>query len=630
MKLQKQVYTQLDNFGQHAGQNYTISADRKTFEALIKQLYNDPLGAVVRETIANGIDAQIKNGNENIPLIVHLPNALEPYYALTDFGCGLAPDNEAYWSMNKSDKDESDDYIGAFGLGSKTPFNIASQFITKTYWNGELYTYTSFIQENGVPKFMQVNREKADGVGTTIKFSVDLQKYPAADFVRAAKRYCQYLPVKPKFLGAKVEFDKIEFENDMYVRLESTEDYHDVLIGNIPYKVDFQFSEKQAAGRQRSVYYYNSYSKTIPFVMKLGLDSGLEIPRGRESIQETENNKRILSAHYDNIINFQSKDLHGKLEKCETLQEAESLYVASGMKSILPFKYKDLKSTDNNYSYVEGMPFIQHVNKVHGVFLEHYASFWLPFWDKTVKIFTFDEDLSKKEQSIISRYMRANGLSKAVSMKEESAQKYFPDNYTPISKLNAPKIIKKINQKRPYIIPGQVYPEFSIPDLSKPGGIYLYGIKNSPYDSKGECQLRSYDISTICQTFGIKKNVWILTKNDIKKLPKNWLNFWDIVDKIYIKYRDFIVDNACSYNTAESYIYTNIMQRTANKTANNYHAALRRFKDFWPLTQDKEYEEFNENHIILKHISGYSLKYNQELADEIRQYLAWKNQSGVS
>ena len=113
----------------------SIAANGKAFKALTDNLYQNKIGSIVREISANAIDAQNQAGNGEIPFQIHLPDTFEPWFSVRDFGIGLSPEimENVFLTLFESTKDQSNDSIGAFGLGSKTPLAYTDQF-TITSW----------------------------------------------------------------------------------------------------------------------------------------------------------------------------------------------------------------------------------------------------------------------------------------------------------------------------------------------------------------------------------------------------------------------------------------------------------------------------------------------------------------
>lgn len=139
---------------------------------------------------------------------IHLPDDLEPWLEIKDYGIGLSlekimgeaipahegevliegniivqhdevpegkgvigepgwyngvlvfrsPDNNEiirsaglYTTLFDSTKADSNDQIGAFGLGSKSPFAISDSFTVETRYNGELHNFVMFLNDKRIP-----------------------------------------------------------------------------------------------------------------------------------------------------------------------------------------------------------------------------------------------------------------------------------------------------------------------------------------------------------------------------------------------------------------------------------------------------------------------------------------------
>ena len=112
-----------------APKNFTINASSKAFKILSSGLYQNKIRAIVRELSTNALDAHIEAKNSD-PFVVHLPTSFEPFFSIQDFGTGLSEEDvlNLYTSYFSSTKTSSDDYIGALGLGSKSPFSYVDSF----------------------------------------------------------------------------------------------------------------------------------------------------------------------------------------------------------------------------------------------------------------------------------------------------------------------------------------------------------------------------------------------------------------------------------------------------------------------------------------------------------------------
>ena len=135
---------------------FSITASPKVFKILSSDLYTNKIRAVVRELITNMIDAHALNGNPE-KFIIQVPGRLDPRFVCRDFGPGMSDfdiqgdDNSPglYNSYFSSSKAESNDFIGGFGLGSKSPFSYTDTFSITSYHKGEICGYVAYMDGDG-------------------------------------------------------------------------------------------------------------------------------------------------------------------------------------------------------------------------------------------------------------------------------------------------------------------------------------------------------------------------------------------------------------------------------------------------------------------------------------------------
>src|SRR3546814_8912271 len=66
----------------------TVKATAKVFDMFATQIYADKYTAIVRELVANAIDAHTAAGKSETPVKVWLPDEFDPYFRVTDTGIG--------------------------------------------------------------------------------------------------------------------------------------------------------------------------------------------------------------------------------------------------------------------------------------------------------------------------------------------------------------------------------------------------------------------------------------------------------------------------------------------------------------------------------------------------------------
>jgi Histidine kinase-, DNA gyrase B-, and HSP90-like ATPase len=146
---------------------------------LLTNLYQNPQLAVIREYYTNGLDAHVAAGQTK-PVEVSLPSWDSPNYVVKDFGIGMSRDDikNIYAKYGKSTKRNTNDQVGAFGLGCKSALAITQQFTVVTIKDGWKTTVLFTKAKNGVADVNIVNHsETTEENGTTVKIPIDGSTY---------------------------------------------------------------------------------------------------------------------------------------------------------------------------------------------------------------------------------------------------------------------------------------------------------------------------------------------------------------------------------------------------------------------------------------------------------------------
>lgn len=151
---------------------YNLVMTPEVFKVFYSSLYEDKELAVLRELVSNGDDGHTKAGLKNTPVVVHLPTKLVPELVIIDQGIGMSIEDiqTTYTTYGKSTKRDSNDEIGGFGYGAKSPFAISQSFTVETTKDGITTTFVNFIDEDG-PNYTvisSVQTDKASGTTVTV------------------------------------------------------------------------------------------------------------------------------------------------------------------------------------------------------------------------------------------------------------------------------------------------------------------------------------------------------------------------------------------------------------------------------------------------------------------------------
>lgn len=193
---------------------FKMDANGKAFKMLSDGLYQNKLGSMVREISCNAYDSHIMAGKRDLPIRVHMPDADEPFFSVRDYGIGLDDEGvrDTFTTYFRSTKDSSNDVIGAFGLGSKTPFAYTDAFTIIAIKDGQKRQYSAFIDPTGLPSLTAMSESVIDGVtvdydvtdeGNGVEIIVPVIKADHfSRFRREVGEQLAFFPVKPTIINA--------------------------------------------------------------------------------------------------------------------------------------------------------------------------------------------------------------------------------------------------------------------------------------------------------------------------------------------------------------------------------------------------------------------------------------------
>ena len=203
MKLENNHFKVEIHGNQTESTGFNIQMNAKAFKVLSSTLYENKIGAIVRELSTNAYDSHVMAGKKDIPFVLHLPDAFNPYFSVQDFGTGMSKEdiNTVFISYFNSTKDTSNDCTGMLGLGAKTPFSYTDQFTATSVKNSLRTIYNAFINEQGIPNIVEMfSEETTEGNGVEIKLSVKREDYNK--FTSEVKNQLQYFKTKPELLNS--------------------------------------------------------------------------------------------------------------------------------------------------------------------------------------------------------------------------------------------------------------------------------------------------------------------------------------------------------------------------------------------------------------------------------------------
>jgi hypothetical protein len=189
---------------------FKMKASRKAFQ-ILSDLYSDKPLAIVRELGCNASDSMTASGQPDKPFHIHLPNALEPWLTIQDFGTGISHENiyNIYTTYFESTKTNTNSQIGCLGLGSKSPFCYTDNFTITSIHNGEKRIYNAYFNAANMPTISLMSSEKTnDGNGVAIQIPIKSSNF--GDFSHAVYKAFRFFDVKPTISGGKIDWEEIK------------------------------------------------------------------------------------------------------------------------------------------------------------------------------------------------------------------------------------------------------------------------------------------------------------------------------------------------------------------------------------------------------------------------------------
>lgn len=183
------------------GSKMSVNLNGTSFKFILDNLYTHPHRAIVRELSCNAVDAHVLADNYE-PFHIQVPNKFNSVFIIRDFGTGL-DDNEIEQYLNtlySSSKIESNEQIGGFGLGSKSPFSLVQSFFISSYKNGKVYNCFWYRDSEGIP-VLKIQSIKDTEERNGIKYTVTFETKDVQAIAHACVTELFGLKIKPRFFS---------------------------------------------------------------------------------------------------------------------------------------------------------------------------------------------------------------------------------------------------------------------------------------------------------------------------------------------------------------------------------------------------------------------------------------------
>lgn len=299
---------------------FSMKASKHAFKILSDSLYSDKILAVVREYLANALDAHIA-AKQTIPFIITEPslNILDgmTHWEVRDFGLGLSKEDiqKYYCTYFSSSKQESNDYTGMLGLGCKSAFAYTKQFTVTSWFNGTKTEYLLFI-DDGLPQATELYSEPSDEP-SGIKVSIPVQYNDVNRFKEVTLDLTEWFP--NEYLQERYKFNQpVAYEDDYLLVTQGNYDSSvkaQLLMGNVLYTIRSDMPKEIR----------ETYRSFINLLQRYRYNVIFKIPTGSISILPSREGISYDKPTINYLIKF--------VKKCEYILEKRWQEISKGKKA---------------------------------------------------------------------------------------------------------------------------------------------------------------------------------------------------------------------------------------------------------------------------------------------------------
>jgi hypothetical protein len=307
---------------------FRLSDDAKgiVFQMLTDGIYSNPIGSIVREIASNCFDSHAEAG-VNTPVIVkrsYDETSDTHYISFIDYGVGMSPERveNVYGVYLESTKRETNDQIGGFGIGGKTPLAykrtstndkgekvVDTSFFVITNFDGTQYYYTVFLGEES-PQYVLLDSKPTDERnGTEIRIPVLRKDWDKFETEIVRQLYYFENIIFEGFESDKItnEYKIFRGENFLYRGNEVYSRMH-VCLGKVAYPINFEDLG------------LNGYDYDLPVAVNVPIGA-IGVTPSRESIKYSEQTIKYLKDRIDEVVEELKGMLSEKYDNVRTLKD---------------------------------------------------------------------------------------------------------------------------------------------------------------------------------------------------------------------------------------------------------------------------------------------------------------------
>ncbi|AHY25525.1 protector from prophage-induced early lysis [Serratia phage PS2] len=295
---------------------FKMRASAKAFKVLSSSIYKYKIRAIYRELTTNCTDAHILAGHTR-KFDVKLPTDLDLRFIVRDYGPGMSDDQimHMYTTYFESTKEDSNDFTGALGLGSKSPFCYTDTFSVISRFGGERRLYTAFIS-GGEPEILPAGCwEMEEDEETGLEIIVPTKAEDTAEWHRECLRISRpFHDIQPNITPSK-QIDFLPEEDEFILEDSPFESVgHYAVMGRIVYPIPSEVLNGTWSG---------TLNKRVFLRFDLGM---LDISASREELSLDPITRANINARLKERDDRLTKELLEQVEQCKCPRDYLKLY----------------------------------------------------------------------------------------------------------------------------------------------------------------------------------------------------------------------------------------------------------------------------------------------------------------
>lgn len=531
---------------------YKINASAKAFRLLYSSPYKNKIQAIVRELSCNAYDSHVAANKKDTPFFIHCPATLEPFFSIRDYGTGLSKKQieEIYVTYFLSTKDDSNEYVGALGLGSKSPYSYTDSYTIVSYFGGKKYTYFAAIDANDEPTINLVSEIDTDEING-LEVIVPVQKNDFYFFEKEIHNVLKWFETKP-LTNNNMVFNTPTpiLSGDSWDVYSGVHTQFGVMMGSVLYPID------------QTQLQYNIFqvflNSTKSLIIKANIGD-VDITLGREELSY---DKKTIDWLKDAILKIRSEYVSAANNKIENTSNLRDALIEYSKYYVSDFIRNGLINKIKNHQIMNGIglevpsdlfkDFPQLYIKVRDggnsftkKTYEYMTRMPLVLFKNSVILFDDDQYGNTSKLRYFLRNYRDNVVIFPMEMKPLMAA-YSDWEQKNISELPKEKRIRLYTPRDKSIV--SIFSTHSLKststaiDLDNTSGYYL---EDKPTSKTNILNGKEYDRDTINKliyNFKINENIIITNKSNFKKISnhQNWKPLYDILKQ---KSHDFCESN---------------------------------------------------------------------------------------